>query len=167
MTNLSKNQKGFTVVELVIVIIVIVGLGYLVVSNYSAIQAKQRDATRQNDLKAMQQQIEAYFSQNGFYPNLNDLNSPSWRATNMKKLNSSDLVDPSSKCNPSTSPCLGGNPDPVKKQYEYYATQSDGTTSCNGKVGGNSDQECADYKLIAAYEGVVNGVRSEVLPNRN
>jgi hypothetical protein len=85
----------------------------------------------------------------------------------MPDLVASDLVDPSSKCNPSKSACLGGMSYAVPKQYEYYATQSDGTTSCNGKVGGTADQECAGYKLIAHYEGTVNGSRSEVLPGRN
>jgi hypothetical protein len=83
----------------------------------------------------------------------------------MPKLDNSKLVDPSSKCNPSATACLGGQDRGVKKQYEYYVTESDGTTSCNGKVGGSSDQNCAQYKLIASYEGNVNGSKTYELQN--
>jgi type II secretory pathway pseudopilin PulG len=164
-----KNEDGFTVPELVIVILVLLGLGYIVVSNYSAIMAKQRNQTRQNDLKAMQLQIETYYSKYGNYPNLNDLNSASWRAKNMKDLVASDMVDPLSKCNPDTSACLGGQDKSVSKQYEYFATQADGSTSCNGTLadGKDADENCAKYKLITTYEGNVNGTKVGILQNRD
>jgi type II secretory pathway pseudopilin PulG len=167
ITNLKDREAGLTIVELLIVIAVVVFLGYIVIANYSAIQSKQRNATRQSDLKVLQQQIETYFSKNGYYPNLNDINDASWRTKNMKQLNNDDLVDPLSKCNPNNNSCLGGLDNGVKKQYEYYATESDGKTSCNGKVGGNADQDCAQYRLLATYEGKVNGAKTEVLQNRD
>jgi type II secretory pathway pseudopilin PulG len=167
--SLKKQEQGFTIVELIIVIVVVIGLGYLLVSNYSAIKSKQRNQTRQNDLKALQLQIETYYSKTGYYPSLDNLNSAKWRATNMKDLSSSDLVDPLSKCDPDTSSCLGGQDKAVPHQYEYYVTQSDGTTSCNGKLadGSDADQDCAKYKLITAYEGKVNGSKIGILENRD
>jgi type II secretory pathway pseudopilin PulG len=167
--SLKEREHGFTIVELLIVIVVLIGLGYLVLSNASAIRQKQRNQTRQNDLKAMQLQIETYYSKYGYYPNLNNLNSQKWRASNMKDLDSSDLVDPLSKCKPDTASCLGGQNKAVPKQYEYYATQSDGTTSCNGKLsdGSDADQDCAKYKLITLYEGKVNGSKIGILENRD
>jgi type II secretory pathway pseudopilin PulG len=165
---LNKREEGMTIIELAVVIVVLIILGYIVFSNYSALLSKQRNHTRQDDLKAVQLQIETYFSKYGYYPNLNDLNSPSWREKNMKNLIASNLVDPLSNCNPDKSACLGGQDKGVVKIYEYYATRSDGSTSCNGKLsdGGDADQDCAKYKLIATYEGSVNGSKTGVLENR-
>lgn len=163
--NIKVNHKGFTIIELVIIIAVIIVLGALVVKNYASIQARARNTTRQSDLKVLQQKIESFYSNNGYFPNLNDLNSAAWRTKNMPTLSDGSLTDPLSQCNPSTSPCLGGQDKGVKKQYEYYVTASDGTTSCNGKVGSKADQSCAQYKLIATYEGNLNGSRYDILQN--
>src|SRR5580698_9295036 len=99
MISLKKKDQGFTIVELLIVIVVIGILALLVITTYSGIQAKARNAKRQTDIQDLQTQIEAFFSQSGYYPSLTDMNSASWRATNMKSLDAGALVDPSSSCN--------------------------------------------------------------------
>lgn len=165
MKTAQKNNKGFTIIELVVVMAVILVLAALVFRTYASIQERSRNTTRQNDLKALQEKIEAFYSNNGYFPNLSDLNSPSWRTKNMPTLNSSTLLDPLSKCNASSSACLGGSSKAVLKQYQYYATESDGVTSCDGKVGSKADQTCAEYKLIAKYEGNFNGARQDLLQN--
>ena len=119
-------------------------------STISGIQAKARNAKRQSDIASLQTQMEAFFSQNGYYPSLTDMNSASWRATNMKSLDPNALVDPSSTCAPATASCLVSNP--VAKSYAYHVTQSDGATSCE-----SNDTTCAEYTLTATYEGTVNG----------
>lgn len=150
MISLKKrnlNNKGFTIVELLIVIVVIGILALLVITTYSGIQAKARNAKRQTDLQSLQTQLEAFFSQNGYYPNLDNMNDTSWLSTNMKSLDQEALVDPSS---PTHSKTLASTP--TDKQYSYKVTQSDGTTSCE-----DNDTNCAKYTLTAKYEGTVNG----------
>src|SRR6202161_375336 len=98
MISLKKrhlNGKGFTIVELLIVIVVIGILALLVITTYSGIQAKARNSKRQTDVQSLQTQLEAFFSQNGYYPSLTDMNTSSWRATNMKSLDPNALIDPS------------------------------------------------------------------------
>lgn len=153
MVSLTKRKlgnKGFTIVELLIVIVVIGILALLVITTYSGIQAKARNAKRQTDIQSIQTQLEAYFSQNGYYPSLANMNDSSWRTTNMKSLDANALVDPSSTCNPSTTACLVSTP--TAKSYSYQVTQSDGTTSCETDA-----TTCAKYTLTAEYEGTVNG----------
>src|SRR5271170_5409527 len=125
MISLKKSNKGFTIVELLIVIVVIGILALLVITTYSGIQAKARNAKRQSDIKSLQTQVEAFFSQNGYYPSRTDMNSSSWLATNMKSLDQNALIDPS---NPTQSKTLVAAP--VAKSYSYAPTQSDGATSC-------------------------------------
>ena len=155
MISLKKSKEGFTIVELLIVIVVIGILALLVITTYSGIQAKARNSKRQADLKSLQTQLEAFFSQNGYYPSLTDLNtgtsattnaSSSWATTNMKSLDQNALVDPS---NPYQSRHLGSSAG--AKVYSYAVTDSSGN-SCE-----SDDTTCAKYTLTATYEGQVNG----------
>lgn len=149
MISLKKrnlNSKGFTIVELLIVIVVIGILALLVITTYSGIQAKARNSKRQTDVQSIQTQLEAFFSQNGYYPSLTDMNSSSWLDTNMKSLDQNALIDPSS---PSSSKTLASSP--TAKQYSYAVTNSSGG-SCE-----SDDTTCAKYTLTAEYEGTVNG----------
>jgi type IV pilus assembly protein PilE len=64
-----KNNKGFTLLEMLVVIgiiSVLVGLG---TTSYTTAQRKARDARRQSDLKTAQQVMEQCYSVNSFqYP---------------------------------------------------------------------------------------------------
>jgi len=146
MISLKKNNKGFTIVELLIVIVVIGILALLVITTYSGIQAKARNAKRQTDVASLQTQLEAFFSQNGYYPSLTDMNGAAWLTTNMKSLDQNALIDPS---NTSQSKTLLAAP--ALKSYSYAVTDASGA-SCE-----TTDTNCAKYTLTASFEGTVNG----------
>lgn len=150
----NLNNKGFTIIELLIVIIVIVILSLLVVFAYKGIQAKERNTKRQSNIMAIQAQLEGFFSQNGYYPSLTDMNSASWLKDNMKNLNRSVLTDPS---NPTGSEILVNKP--VTKSYSYQVTDSNGN-SCE-----SDDTTCAKYTLTATYEGKLDGQTTYVKAN--
>jgi prepilin-type N-terminal cleavage/methylation domain-containing protein len=154
MIQIKKRDKGFTIVELLIVIVVIGILALLVITTYSGIQAKARNAKRQSDIKAVQTQLEAFYSQNSYYPSLTDMNSSAWLATNMKSLDTNALIDPSS---PTQSTQLASSP--TAKQYSYQVTDSNGN-SCEAQ-----DTNCANYTLTATYEGTVNGSSTATATN--
>ena len=149
MISLKKRNQGFTIVELLIVIVVIGILALLVITTYSGIQAKARNSKRQSDVKSLQTQLEAFFSQNGYYPSLTDMNGQAWLGTNMKSLDQNALIDPS---NPTQSKTLVTAQ--VAKSYAYAVTNS-ASTSCEA-----DDTTCAKYTLTATYEGTVNGASS-------
>jgi prepilin-type N-terminal cleavage/methylation domain-containing protein len=159
MISLKKRNQGFTIVELLIVIVVIGILALLVITTYSGIQAKARNAKRQSDLSSLQTQLEAFFSQNGYYPNITDMNSSTWLSTNMKSLDTNALIDPS---NPTQSKTLVAAP--AAKSYAYAATDNSGN-SCDGAVGSGADNNCAQYTLTATYEGTYNGSTTYVKKN--
>jgi len=121
------------------------------------LEQKSHDAKRQTDIQALQTQLEAYFSQNGYYPSLTDINTASWRAANMKTLDPTILVDPLSTCDPAATACLVTAP--VAKAYSYAVTDGQGK-SCE-----SDDTQCAKYSLTATYEGMVNGASTFVKEN--
>lgn len=94
MISLKRKQSGFTIVELLIVIVVIGILAALVVTTFAGIQRKARNAERQSDIKAIHTQLEAYFNEANAYPTLANLNDSAWRGTNMKSLDADALKDP-------------------------------------------------------------------------
>jgi prepilin-type N-terminal cleavage/methylation domain-containing protein len=159
MISLKKRNQGFTIVELLIVIVVIGILALLVITTYSGIQQKARNSKRQTDVKSLQTQLEAFFSENGYYPSRTDMNdsasSTGFVQKQMKGLDLGALTDPS---NPTQSKTLAAAP--TAKSYAYQPVQSDGTTDCE-----SDHTTCAQYTLTATYEGTVNGQTTFVKKN--
>lgn len=130
------KNRGFTIVELLIVIVVIGILATLVITTYNGIQEKARDTKRKTDINALQGQIEAFEAQNGNYPTLGNINDSTWRGTNMKGLDPSALQDPKGSTQ-ALSDTPGAN------TYAYVATPS----GCD-----NSATDCTGYTLTATLE---------------
>lgn len=140
MISLKKKQSGFTIVELLIVIVVIGILAALVVTTFAGIQKKARNTERETDIKAIHGQLEAFFSQNSSYPTLAQLNDATWRSTNMKSLDAEALKDPKAQTG-QTTPAAS----PSATQYGYAVTGDAGAT-CDGT-------NCTTYTLTANLEG--------------
>jgi prepilin-type N-terminal cleavage/methylation domain-containing protein len=65
----AKNkQTGFTIVELLIVIVVIGILAAITIVAYNGVQARARDSQRVSDLQSIQKALELYKAQHGTYP---------------------------------------------------------------------------------------------------
>lgn len=140
MTLQKIKQQGFTIVELLIVIVVIGILAALVITTFTGIQQKARDTERTTDIKALHGQVEAFFAQKGYYPSLTDINGAGWRTTNMKGLDQEALKDPKG-----TLYTLAAAPSAT--QYGYAVTNSS-ATSCEA-----DDTTCSTYTLTANLEG--------------
>lgn len=141
----KRDQRGFTIVELLIVIVVIGILAALVVTTYGGIQAKARDSKRQTDIQALQTQIEAFYATNNYYPNLTDINNATWRAKNMKSLSTDTMTDPSGTSSTLvTTAAASGN-----KAYTYSPTGCD-TTAPSDDTG--STGSCTGYTVSAWLE---------------
>jgi prepilin-type N-terminal cleavage/methylation domain-containing protein len=64
-----KTKKGFTLLEMLVVVGIIAVLVSIGISSYSTAQKKSRDAKRKSDLKAIQNALEQYYSICGYtYP---------------------------------------------------------------------------------------------------
>lgn len=70
MKRIQKQRKshGFTIVELLVVIVVIAILAGLVITSYMGIQQRARDSERQTDMRELATALELFRSDNNFYP---------------------------------------------------------------------------------------------------
>ncbi|OGG35656.1 hypothetical protein A2363_04475 [Candidatus Gottesmanbacteria bacterium RIFOXYB1_FULL_47_11] len=62
------NKKGFTLIELMIVMILLGVLATIGITSFISSQIKGRDATRKGDLRAIASALEMYYTDKGLYP---------------------------------------------------------------------------------------------------
>jgi prepilin-type N-terminal cleavage/methylation domain-containing protein len=68
MISLRKETKGFTIIELLIVIVVIGILAAIGFVAYGNVTKSARDSDRQADASALAKKAEEYYASNGQYP---------------------------------------------------------------------------------------------------
>lgn len=153
MISLKKRQGGFTIVELLIVIVVIGILATLVIVTFTGIQKKARDNQRQTDINAVNSQLAAFYTENGYYPTAKDLQTGTFLSDNMKGLDPESLVDP--KQDSSKGDTISGTAvSATTFQYSYVATASDAAATCDNTLASDPDSNagCDTYVLTAHLE---------------
>jgi len=117
-------KKGFTIVELLIVIVVIAVLAAISIVAYTGLQSRTRDAGRIQKIKDIAKAIELYKIDNGQYPAILDGNSietacgsqtDNWGHCDRNKL-LSDMIAPYMKLDPTSLS------DATQGTYTYYYT---------------------------------------------
>ncbi len=143
-----KNKKGFTIVELLIVIVVIGILATLVIVTFTGIQQKARNTQRKTDINAINSHVEAFYAETGSYPTLAQLQDSTFRDTNMKGLKVDALTDP--KGGDTTIAATSSS-----SQYGYASTaEDDSACAVVDTASGATDPttNCAKFTLTATME---------------
>lgn len=82
------TQAGFTIIELLVFVTVLVIVAVIVITNIRSIRAEGRDESRKTDINALHYQLEALHEKTGFYPEelnettLNGIDPESLKDTN-------------------------------------------------------------------------------------
>ena len=111
----AKKQTGFTIVELLIVVVVIAILAAITIVSYNGITSRANVSKSVSDLRGMQKLIEMYKVDKGSYP----LTS-GWRYTNYALPNGGDNFIPGLV--PEYAPSL---PRPAAGAYIYNSNGTD------------------------------------------
>lgn len=65
----QKNQKGFTLIELMIVIAIIGILAAIAIPQFSSYRAKSYNTASVSDVRNLRTDLEAYYAEWEMYPN--------------------------------------------------------------------------------------------------
>jgi Tfp pilus assembly protein PilE len=68
MKKLSINSEGFTVIELLVVVLVLAAVGVVAVTNIRNLRAENRDTVSKTEINAVYYQLESFYEKNGYYP---------------------------------------------------------------------------------------------------
>jgi prepilin-type N-terminal cleavage/methylation domain-containing protein len=140
-----KDHSGFTIVELLIVIVVIGILAALVLNTFSSAQARARDADRINDVNTIKKALETYYTLNSSYPNSNQVRNATFRRDELK-LAEDAVRSPSGS---SIGYCWSTSPN----QYCYVAYRWPGGPAGDCTGGGTDSVEtCRGYTISYRLE---------------
>lgn len=146
-----KQKSGFTIVELLIVIVVIAILAAISIVAYNGIQQRARDSERQSDINTMQKQLELFYTDRGYYPLTESLiggNGFSFAANNFTSPGPGYLVAPTN-----TDKTISSYKDfssPPLETYGYLSYKSDGNRCSSGS--GDVATACKRYVLYYRTE---------------
>lgn len=144
----KRRQQGFTIIELIVVLVIIGILASLIVFSYSGVRSRDRDALRQADIDTLQSHLEVFYAEHSRYPTLAQLNNTEWRNKNMADLNADTITDPSwsedGVCAADGQVILVDTP-----AVDCYAYSP---TAAAGEPCDNKDEPCAHYTLTALLE---------------
>jgi prepilin-type N-terminal cleavage/methylation domain-containing protein len=142
----KKTQRGFTLIEILIVVAIIAILASVVLVGLGPTQQQGRDARRISDLRETQTALELYFNKCGFYPggaNCAAASDDTWATM------SSAITDQKTNIGISQIPT---DPTNSGTHVYYYGQESGGTSYVIGAVLENSNNS------------VFNGYQPPVLP---
>ena len=81
MKDAYVNKQGFTIVELLIVIVVVAILAAISIATYSGISDRANDSVIKNDLASFAKAAQLYYAEQGVYPPIDQLSALNLRVT--------------------------------------------------------------------------------------
>lgn len=150
---MTKNKNGFTIVEILIVVVIIGILAAITIIAYRSIQVHSRDSQRASQAKIIATSLEAYYGKNGEYPGCNAVTQTGTTVSSLLNVDSGSLITPQSSTGTTNSIICGNLTSGNGDAFGYVG---DGSSSC---LTGSS---CLQYTLQYRQEstGTVLSIQS-------
>jgi type II secretory pathway pseudopilin PulG len=133
---------GFTIGELLIVIVVITILAAIVIVAYNGIQERARNSLRINNIKTAQRLVEAYNVQNGEYPKTTNNPKSNWRAADVR-------TDDNCTNGSSTTNWIPGITDKLPQSNPEGGKGVDGITGCYLYVSNGVEYVISAWNMVS------------------
>lgn len=143
MSNLLKKEKGFTLIEIVLVLAIAGLLLVIVFLAVSGAQKSRRDTQRKNDLSRIASQIESFASNyNGCYPGSGAAagctGTPAWAGFNTSTfITGGNFNDPFTGAGYTYDAAFSATPTPPSAGVAAHVSYRYGTY-CDGTGGGTA-----------------------------
>ena len=147
----KNKQSGFTIVELLIVVVVIGVLAAITILSLNGVQQRARDSERQNDVTIMHKQLEIYYISKGYYPVTESMLGGQgfpFAAANFLDSNTGYMIAPGNTDTANSS--YRDFSGPAHNVYGYIAYKSNGT-KCTTTTGDTASL-CTRYSLFYRTE---------------
>ena len=132
------KHPGFTIVELLIVIVVIAILAAITIVAYTGITTRADFSSMRSDVTTIQKAVELYYAENGAYPGISG--NTAWRCSGSYP---TDFV-------PNVSSYIAALPNAPAGGGSYcYRTNTAGT----------------DYKIIRLYQPAIPSAEAALVPS--
>lgn len=143
----TQKISGFTIVELLIVIVVISILAAITIVAYNGIQTRARTAEKVSDLAAVMKQLEIFYTDKGYYPRIDRLsptNIDTTRTTLFTNVGYDMFIAPGST-QPKSS-FIGYVGGMLPEQYTYKSWTSGGI-QCDNVTTTPDESVCVKYAV--------------------
>lgn len=143
-----RNQKAFTIVELLMTIVIIAVLAGIAISTYSGVREDARDTTRQGNAITISEALEKYYEKNGDYPSVASLsnqgpgNTGSAIAAKLS-IPANSLIMP--KMPSSATNAITSGSEPHDDYIVYIGESALDNEACQSDVNGTCDQFTLRY----------------------
>lgn len=154
MSNIyTKVQRGFTIIELLIVIAIIAILAGLVLNNFQGAQAKARDTQRVTRINAIHSKLEEFYNEGNGYP------ASAETTANFPGIDAKAVTDPRGGTLTSTivadKTVLDGNTltqpsSGASNEFKYYTYPTGCSLALSGGV--YAGTACVGYRLRSYIE---------------
>lgn len=151
LKTLTKAERGFTIIELLIVIAIIAILAGLVLNNFQGAQAKARDTQRVTRINSVHSKLEEFYNEGGGYP------ASASTTTNFPGIDANAVKDPRGGTMTDTivadATAMANAADPTSgsgNEFKYVTYP----TGCNMALSGGvySGTACTGYRLMTFIE---------------
>lgn len=142
---MAKNHPGFTLVEVLVVVIVISMLTVMGAFYGLQIQKSSRDKTRAASIRVVQESLEKYYDKNGEYPavsKITDANVDTVKTFLGLQNDTSSFIAPRAP-----SGTINSWKSALQSNVDVYVYTGNTDTSASCLSGTSSTDSCKDFKI--------------------